>query len=364
MMNTTIKLVENSTVDYQEITNNNSMNYDFPEPYQSIRVAVNWAIIGLVLMSFLGNTLIIIVMSRKQNRNSSTSVFFTALAVSDTSIAVSVSLERWLHWIFGISLYGISPYLTKMKIICTYANIQISSWMLVCITMERALSIAIPYKIKELSTKTRARVLVCAVCAITIGLNTCGFTLIVDVHFDESRGIIWDKKVDNGDTIIAWMDFTVSFCIPIGLIIIGSVYIVIHLLRISIQKHATRNSRNSSVTKTILAANIVFVATMSPFVFLHLIYPSVNDVDISLYLFWTLSEIFMFLSDSNAALNFFVYVLSGSRFRKDVKQLLGCQTSLETSSSSHTNILANAVHTVSSLRMYSVSSTQTPNRKL
>lgn len=364
MMNTTITFVANSTVDYQEITNNKTVNYDFPEPYHSIRIAVNWAIIGLVVMSFLGNSLIIIVMSRKQNRNSSTSVFFTALAVSDISIAISVSLERWLHWVFGINLYGISPYLTKLKIVCTYANIQISSWMLVCVTMERVLSIALPYKIKELSTKTRARVLVCAVCAFTVGLNTCGFTLIVDIHFDESLGIIWDKKIDNGDTIIAWMDFVVSFCVPITLIGIGSVYIVIHLLRISIQKHATRNNRNSSVTKTILAANIVFVVTMSPFVLLHLLYPSVDDVDISPYLFWTLSEAFMFLSDSNAALNFFVYVLSGSRFREDVKQLLGCQTSPMTSSISRTNTMADGVQAVSSLRVCSVSSTQTLRGKL
>lgn len=314
-----------STVSLDNITNidNLSVIFEFPEPYDSIRRVVNWATIGLVLMSIIGNTLIIVVMSQKQNRKSSTSLLFTCLAVSDMLLAFSVPFERWLHWTFGISLYGISAQLTTTKTVLTYSNIQMSSWLLVCITAERVLSIAFPYKIKELCTRQRAGTVVCFILIVILSLNSCAFNFIVSVTFDDAYGIIWVSKVDNGGKVIAWIDFTVSFFIPILCIICGSVYIIVHLLRISIQKHDSKNSRNRSVTMTLLAANIVFVVTMSPFVLLHLIYPSVGDVKSSIYLFWTMSELFMFTSDMNAALNFFVYVLSGSRFRSDVKQLFG-----------------------------------------
>ncbi|XP_053378510.1 FMRFamide receptor-like [Mercenaria mercenaria] len=345
---------ENSNISVNFTTDeNDTLSIDFPEPYKSIRNFINWAIIGLVLMSIAGNTMIIIVMSRKQNRNSSTSTFFTALAVSDMSLAISVSFERWLHWTCNISLYGISPYLTTAKTILTYSNIQISSWLLLCITVERVLSIAMPLQIREICTKARAGVTLFILCFVITALNTVEFTCIVSVQFDKTFGIIWIRKVDNGETIIAWMDFINSFFIPITVIIVGSVYIVVHLLRISIQKQASKNGRNRSVTMTLLAANIVFVLTMSPFVLLHLIYPSLDGIDVSPYLFWTISELFMFLSDMNAALNFFVYVLSGSRFRSDVKQIFGFQDlNVDSSTISSKRRQLNAVRAVTSLKQH------------
>jgi hypothetical protein len=195
--------------------------------------------------------------------------------------------------------------------------------MLVCITVERVLSIAMPFKIKEICTKARAGVIIFIVCAVILCLNTIEFTVIVGVRFNEDIGIIWIKKVDDGDKIIAWMDFVNSFFIPIIFIVIGSVYIIVNLLRVNVNKQITNKNRNRSVTMTLLGANIVFVLTMSPFVLFHLVVPSLEGMNSSIFLFWTMAEIFMFLSDMNCALNFFVYVLSGAKFRSDVMLLLG-----------------------------------------
>jgi hypothetical protein len=294
-------------------------NFEFPKLYKTIRNCVAWAIIGLVLSSLFGNIMIIAVMLQKRNRKSSTSSFFIALAVSDMSLAFSVSFERWLLLIYNVSVYGINSYITTTKVILTYSNVQFSSWMLACITVERVLSIAMPFRIKEICSKTRAEVIIFIVFVVILCLNTVEFTLLVDIRYIEGMGMIHINKVDDGELIIAWTDFANSFFIPINIIVIGSVYIIVNLLRVNVNKQVTNKHRNKSVTMTLLGANIVFVLTMSPFVFLHLAIFHFN----SLYLFQTVSHIFMFLSDMNCALNFFVYVLSGAKFRSDVMQLLG-----------------------------------------
>lgn len=170
--------VSQAVVNYTAVINDTLGVFEFPEPYKTIRDVINWAIIGLVLMSVTGNTLIMIVMCREQNRTSSTSVLFTALAISDLFISISVSFERWLHWTFKVNIYGINHILTKAKTIFNYSNIQISSCLLACITLERVISIALPHKIKLICTKTK--ILVLLTCIVVFSINTFGFIFVVD----------------------------------------------------------------------------------------------------------------------------------------------------------------------------------------
>ena len=292
---------------------------DFPEPYKSIRNYVNKSIIIIVVLAIFGNIMIVKVMLRKENRNSSTFIFFIALAISDMSISGLLSLERWLHWVFGINLYSVNKYVTTVETIMHYSFYQTSIWILMCITLERLTIIISPFKFKLFCTKTHAIVISVMVCTLIMTMNIIQFTVIVRVDFDAISS--YNKIMDiikNGYTIIAVMDSIIAFFLPVVIIVTSSIYIIIHLHR---QKMLSiKTDRNRSVTMTLLAANIVFLLTTSPFVLLQLISLNVN---ISPYLFWTLFDIFLFLADMNSALNFYVYVLSGSKFRSDVKKILG-----------------------------------------
>ena len=304
---------------------------DFPEPYKSIRNYVNKSIIVIVVLAIFGNIIIVKVMLRKENRNSSTSIFFIALAISDMSLTGLLSLETWLHRMFGINLYSVNQYVTTVETIMHYSIYQTSIWILICITLERLITVASPFKIKLLCTKRHAFVISVMVCSLIMTMNTIQFTVIVRVESDAlSPYNNMIEIIKNGYTIITVIEFMMSFFLPVVIIVTSSIYIVIHLHR---QKMLSiKTNRNRSVTMTLLAANIVFLLTTLPFVLLQLISLNVN---ISPYLFWTLFDIFIFLADMNSALNFYVYVLSGSKFRSDVKKILGFpgrQSSISSSS--------------------------------
>lgn len=295
----------------------------FPEPYKSIRNYVNKSIIILVVLSVLGNIMIIKVMLKKENRNLSTSTFFMALAVSDLSISLFNSLGRWFAWMFDTRRNTISHDVWTFITIGYYSNVNISTWILICITVERLTSISMPYRYRTMCTKVRACVIILMVCVSIISLNIIYFTLLVSVEYDTK--FLTFKTMDrtkNGEKILIVMDSITSFFLPVVIIILSSVYITIKLRRNSKKISNMNNNRSMSVTMTLLAANIVFVLTTSPFVFLHLIN---FGVSMSPYLFLTMRDVFVFLAEMNSTLNFYVYVLSGSKFRSDVKEILGIQ---------------------------------------
>ncbi|KAL4217927.1 hypothetical protein ACF0H5_022666 [Mactra antiquata] len=282
-------------------------------------------------------------MSRGKNRKSSTSVFFLALAVSDMFMAISVSFERWLLRNYQLSLYNINSHLTAAKVALTYTNIQLSAWILVCITIERMTSIALPYVVKNICTRRLAQMVVVVLVGIFASFNALQFTQIVDLYLDDMNNVHMLEKVNNAEKIIQWLDFTFSFFIPIMILIMGSIFIVVSLARVKIQKHDMKMNRNSSVTRTLLAANLVFILTMSPYLILKLLHPIIYGTWISVYMFWALTDVFLLLSDMNCALNFFVYVMSGARFRADAKELLCCKEKTARARSTAVNTAHTAV---------------------
>lgn len=298
---------------------------DLLEPYKTIINVINYSLLGLVIISITGNTIIIRVMSLPRNRKSATSVFFLALAVSDILLAIALPLERWLHWTTAFAIYGLNPVIAVMKIIFNFSIVQISSWTLVCITIERVVSVVLPHKVKTLFTAKRASCVLFATCFLIITINAALFTQLVDISYDEQNGPLWQDKLTGAKTIIQWWDLCISFLIPFGIILTGSLKIVTQLVRASVQKHDSNKHRNNPVTRKLLAANIVFVLTMSPYSLFYSLSATSLDVGIRPRLTWFISDVLLFISDWNSTLNFFVYFLSGVRFRSDVKQLLACK---------------------------------------
>lgn len=292
------------------------------EIYRTGLSVLNWFNLAVVLLALFGNTLIVIIMALPHNRKSSTSIFFTGLAVSDFLLVLILPFERWLHWATGKTVYTFSPTIVIIKVILNYSVLQISTWILACITIERVLSVVIPHKIKTICTMERSLVLLISVILFILAMYTFAVIVLVDVTYIEEVGPIWDSKVPYGVEIIQWWDLIMTLIVPFVVILIGSAVIITQLTRASLQKHDRRSDRHNPVTAKLLAANVVFIITMSPFcIFFYfgVTFSEKPEVD------FLVSNILLLLSDSNAAWNFFVYCLSGTRFRSDVKKVLCCK---------------------------------------
>ena len=308
--------------DYALMSNKfNTTYYDYYFDFE--RSVFEWVLIWfetafVVPIGVLGNILVICVLRRKSYENSSTAVFFSALAVSDIMILVT-------------GLYNILTINVDLEYDCKIVTSlwicsgQTSSCILAIVAVERAVSVLYPHKAKFIFTVASAKVIMVMVAVLVFALNAILVVwydiegdMIVEAMYCPTEDILQSSIVH----VFPWIDFCLGFAIPFIVIAISST-IIINKLKPSISGHKKDNGKVSSVTKTLLSANACFLVLLAPNRIYNIIYPRplLDEVGFKMFhLFSTISQV-------NAAANFFVYFLNAGIFRADVKDLLCCRKS-------------------------------------
>jgi hypothetical protein len=130
---------------------------------------------------------------------------------------------------------------------------------------------------------------------------------------------------------LPWIDFCLCFAIPFIFISIGN-YIIIRQLAVSRaqRKHLTKSkvTRHLSVSLILVLVNVVFTLTVGPIYIFSIIDPylfkHLNAEELAhLKGFW--GPMLNGLWEMNAAVNMVLYILSGSKFRREVIYLICCK---------------------------------------
>ena len=134
--------------------------------------------------------------------------------------------------------------------------------------------------------------------------------------------------------IYYWLSFVVNYAFPfVALLIMNSV--IIHTIRNRLKLSATNEPQLKTSDKQIFM--ILFLVTFSFLVltttaYMLLLFNMIVDFNKSakykagFSLFYTVSQKTWF---TNNAINFFLYILSGTKFRKDFLHLFGCKKKKE-----------------------------------
>ncbi|XP_045215115.1 G-protein coupled receptor 39-like [Mercenaria mercenaria] len=103
-------------------------------------------------IGIVGNVITITVLSKKNQKKSSTTVFLTVLAITDL-LVMTISLPRWwLIYMFGIDVRHLSNGMCKFHWFLTYFDSAVSISILVAVTIERVISTVKPFKMKTFCT--------------------------------------------------------------------------------------------------------------------------------------------------------------------------------------------------------------------
>lgn len=283
------------------------------ELFNYVNAYLTWIIPIPVVLSLFGNTVTILVMRLPRNKDTSSGFLFLALAVSDIFLTFMMPVERWIMYLYHVGLYQF-PVAGVIKSGLTNANSHISSWLLVIITIERTLSIFIPLRMKSLCSPGRTKLVVFVVVLLLMTIDLAGAALLIEVTVDPSNVPMVIDRIMGGIMIFSLTDLVLGFIIPYFVILVGSSCILIKLKMRKMVKHNAQNKVLMSVTMNLLAANLTFIVATAPFT----INAFLTEFTPDSYLTW---NVVWLLVDMNAALNFFVYVLSGSKFREDVKHI-------------------------------------------
>ncbi|KAH3836759.1 FMRFamide receptor-like [Dreissena polymorpha] len=296
-----------------------------------------WKIVPpiLILLGTIGNSLSILVLTRRSIRVSSTALFLTVLACSDLLVLYSGLLRQWLIYLFDTDVRNLSEAGCKINVWLVYSSLDFSAWILIVLTLERVVSTWMPHRARTLCTKKTAFAFIIAVGVFILGINShilygIGYKITQDENYYpiENKCIEIDRNYAYFfENVWPWIDLCVYCAVPFVVIVIGNALILFKVLNSQKKSKSTiasRLAKKSSMPAMLFTLNIVFLLSTLP-VSIYTIGQAYWPKDLDDYkmakldFWWAVVNMLMY---TNNSLNFLLYCLSGTKFRREVIRLL------------------------------------------
>lgn len=333
----------------------------------------------ICVIGLSGNILAVAVLSRAKNRRSTTGVMLLALAVTDIIVLLTSVLIAWIEFVFEEYIRNLSSASCKILTFLTYFSLQLSAWILVMITSERIFSVIVPHRVKKLITRKRVLISLVSLILGLAGLNShllYGLQVEYNTVFNKTVCKVASAHEHFMFKVWPWIDFSVSFAFPGLVFLIGNI-VIITRLKSSSRRSSAMTSTNGhgshgegskkskhinyfSVMAVIL--NFAFLILVGPFSIFAIGQPywfPIAEMTVKRHAQLILvSTILLMLIYINNAINFIIYMLGGSKLRKDFlslcfrsrKKHVYCSERTASSRASHStqSAVAGSQHSVSS----------------
>lgn len=336
-----IKSMNESNVAYDLASSNVSdddvITTEEVERHQTATVFINLLVPPiLITVGVTCNTMTIMTMRTKYFRNVSTSVYFKVGAMNDV-LALLISLSA--HWLY-VNLPGVYVRTDTSHVMCKFFNFygagnnDLGILLTASMTAERALVIASPFGAAKFCSVKRAW-------RIVFGLIS--FVVLKNMHFLLSSDIVAEGRTDRLCDVYperlgpAYETFSYDFWpwIHLAYVLICGIAIVINNSVILYFVHKSQADRKSGgaawrhLVPMLIGESVLLIALTFPFS-LHLallairlkydntIYTDPNKAATEALVF----SVTFYMLYSNKCANFFMYCVTGSRFRDGLSTTL------------------------------------------
>ena len=312
------------------------MNYD---EYQA--GVTFWKVFPVlfIVLGTIGNILSIFILCRKNIRKSTCAFYLIVLAVSDLVVLYSGLLRQWINTTFHADIRQVSDGMCKFNTWLVYMSLDFSAWILVAVTAERVALVWFPHSAKSKCTKRSAAWIIGSILLFLMGINghiLYGLHLVttsVNGTTIDTCTFISDDYEYFFDNAWPWIDFSIFCGLPFSCLLTGNILIITKVIssqrstrrQISPQdpksQGGSQKSPVSSMSIMLFTLNSVFLLCTTP-VSIYLIgysywHRGATAYDKAVLSFsWAFVNFLMYL---NNTFNFFLYCLSGTRFRNEVK---------------------------------------------
>ncbi|XP_070175643.1 somatostatin receptor type 5-like [Littorina saxatilis] len=341
---------ENTTSDvFQNTTKQNSsfwpMGYTDPSslPLMHARLMLRLVVIPIIIcLALFGNSMTVAIIYRLKAKRSTVDQYLIVIAVADTLFILTSELNIWVYLVTGVSLVSSNNVMCKLTQWLIAVTSVSSVWLLVAMTTQRALSVVWPHRINVMCTSMTSWRVIAGV-VVTSALT----------YAHALYGIGVNEAEDNGCTIVSpayfvfamevwtYVDLCLNPFLPFACILIANVVLVVKLreslkhateqLGAGDSQHANRSSEALSVSVTVITVSLSFIVLTAPAVINNLILTwtvfkdpaSAQSFSLEDHLaIIFLEAVLNLLRASNYCLNFYLYCLTGTRFRNEFKKML------------------------------------------
>ena len=283
------------------------------------------------IFGLTGNILTLIIMRTKYFRASTTSVFLSALSLSDTTfILISPFTKAFMKDIFNRDPKALTEAGCKAYF-CIFRSAKIcSSWYVVLVCLERFMVICFPFRAKIIFHKRSAIIAVSFVTAAVLAFDAV-WTItsgIVDGNCIPSIATESTKDLAAGFVVAGTAIFNI---IPTCVLLFFTPLSIIQLFRqMSFRRETSTTSGNEDmlkVTRMLLAVTIAYILLVTPISVAHSVaffngYSIFTSKDPDFVIFREFAQTFEQL---NYSINFFLYVTCNTTFRRQFYNVIRCR---------------------------------------
>ena len=301
-------------------------------PDADIYLTVVFIIVGSV-----GNLLSIVAVTSRHSKKSSFTVYILALAIVDTLALCSMNADKISSRMFNMAIVDYSAAICKVIKYFEQLLPHISSWIIVCLTIERCLCTSLPHKISLISRPKTGYIVVASVSMILMLLNLhllVGFVLLpVDVMEplqESSASVCYIENEIYQDFYTYywnWMTLSVYCLLPFTIIISANtitvlqVYRSVRLVRMTSSSDIGGKARQLLFVTLLVSMSFILLGMPEPLleVWKFEVVGNTFDTELMAFKSGVLLTIFKHMRTLNHGINFWLYVISGSRFRLNLK---------------------------------------------
>ncbi|KAL8603338.1 hypothetical protein ACOMHN_039701 [Nucella lapillus] len=294
----------------------------------------------ILLLGTFGNVIAIVIMRRTTSEDSTVDVYLLGMAVMDLIFLYTLTLKQLVGYTFGYRIDASHSVVCKVSVWLYTASGTISCWYLVCLTLHRAMSVVWPHRVSVICTRRTVLRLVVSI-AVFFALVYSHALVGMDRVYNKTVHKCMVKSVEymNFLNVFIYVELCLYCLFPFACLVSGNIVLVWKLAasvkkarggltQTTSQQTLTREKNANSVTLTVIVVSLTFLVLTLPTSvnFIQTFLPlTVHTLSVSEYaeLFFV-ATVRSLLGHSNAAINFYLYCLTGRRFREEFFKIVSC----------------------------------------
>lgn len=315
-------------VEIENTTINESSSLEFPVALTVVKYAHLIVLPTSLTIGIFGNLITIIVMNQQRYASMASRYFLIALATADLSVILtqpfsSALIIRLIGFdVRSLSSAGCKAYFWFYRT-CKFT----SSWLVVCLALERLTAVKFPFRVKRIFSNRNAFIGIVTI-SVIISAFSGGFSYYSDIDATgQCNQDVYDRNNTQTTAIFRHMlngCALIYFVAPLCILSVTTPLIILTLIKTEKnQSKLTCQNRNivRRPTAMLLAVIFAFITLVTPIGIVHVLVNNADAFDKSSTWFKTFVQTAQMLEITNYAINFLLYVGSSQNFRKGVVSL-------------------------------------------